>query len=1337
MLLVPRTCVVQPDHEEDAIAKPVPLDDTRAVMAYVLLGDPGLGKTEAFRQQADAVGGYRVSAGDFLALDDHPELRGSTLPVFIDGLDETRAGTEDGRVPLDNIRRKLQQLGCRRFRISCRVADWLGNPDAAKLQALLPAGEKIQVFTLQPLMLADVTAILSANHDIADPQAFIAMAEQHGLTALLFNPQTLGMLATAVGPTNRWPETRHAVYAMACERLVQEHNEEHLAATRKRAPDQGRLQRAAAYLCAIQLIADLAGFTYSQSPPDRVLKLNEVPNPERLPLDEALASRLFKSIGHDVFAPVHRTVAEFLAARCLADRLQEKLTVRRARALICGMDGGIVSSMRGLASWLASMSPVARTTVIRLDPLGVLLYGDAKHFSIADKTVLMDKLGGQIAESASFRWYEWEGRPFAALITSDMQPVISLRMAESNRSENHQFLLVALLEGLFQVPPDPVLTQLVLSMIRDACLWPAVRSRALKVYLRWVGEKDPSLRKLLTDIDSGVVTDRDDELLGALLDAMYPRVLASEDLPAFFHQPKQDNLIGNYRMFWRHNLTEIEVLEVMKLLDGFAARVELRSGDTSREYAEVFGNLLARVLKDGAEEVPDERLLNWLEASCGDYTESLLENSTKQMLHEWLQARPSRYFSLLDIALNRCANDENPVRSAEGRLHRAPAPAGTAAWWLSKAQATEDEEQAKEYFTLAVPHEPGPELEKILLACEALSEARGWQDVLTDRLTCSFERWQWRLKEAVRRKERALRAAQRHDRYRARLSDFSASPVPLGLLREVAIVYEHRHYDVDGETPLERLSSFFSGDQELVEAAFTALRTTIYRDDLPSVEQTLAAAAEGKAMVLNVPALISLELAYRQDHAFLDSMSDGHLVAAMVAVLVHSVKNHDTWVAAAVASRPQCVADAVSAYLMAAMRWKIRSPHITHLFRDPSYAEVTRRCLMPMLAQFPMRARPNLRHALSDMLHVALTLPLHDELFSLIQVRLDAPKVDGPQRACWLAAGLLLDPDRYLSIAQRYLERRPPAAQYLADFLYHRREIHGTGIPQSASVLGCFIEHFAAGCSPARPLGAGWVSPSMDRAELAKRYLNELAGRPDAESAKQLERLGSLPALAEWASELRSARVAQQSVRRDATYNKPTWVQVCATLQQGAPSCPVEIAAVVNDTLEELKEQIRHSDLNLNLQYWNADSRKKPTSPRHEELCRDTLVDQLRFRLERFEIACLPETHHADGKRSDVWCTTGILGGVPIEVKRDQHSELWTATRGQLIARYSTDPRAKGYGIYLVLWFGKSAEVPRPPTGVRPQTPEELEAMLESGLSTDEKHWVTIHVLDCSVRSGK
>lgn len=1335
MLLVPRKCLRQSDVKGEMAEEPMPLIDTRDLTAYVLLGDPGLGKSEAFRQEADAGRGNRISAGDFLALD-HPELKDSPLPVFIDGLDETRVGTVDARVPLDNIRYKLQQLGCRSFRLSCRATDWLGNPDATKLQSLLPLSEQLQVITLQPLTSADVTAILPANHGITDPQAFISLAEQHGLSDLLFNPQTLGMLATAVGPDNRWPETRLAVYEMACERLVQEHNEEHIAATRKTAPDKGSLQRAAAYLCAIQLIADLAGYTHSPNPPERVLRLNDVPNPEGLPLNEALASRLFKSIGRDVFTPVHRTVAEFLAARCLADRLQGKLTLRRALALICGSDGGVVSSMRGLAGWLASMSAVARVTLTRLDSLGVLLHGDAKDFSIAEKCALMERLGGDIAVSASFRWYEYNGRPFAALVTPEMRSVVSQRMAAADRSENGQLLVLALLEGLLDAPPDTGLLPLLLSMVRDASWWPAVRGRALKIYRSWVGVNDPSLRILLDDIGTGAVTDSDDELLGTLLKAMYPRALPSADLPAFLHPPKRENLIGNYKLFWRHDLDRIDASEAPSLLDAFAARTDRRKGDSQREYAKAVSSVLARGLKEYGDETPDERLLNWLDAACGEHAESLLENDDKLMVQQWFEVRPNRYFSLLDLALTRYANKQNRIWPAEARLHGTKAPANEAAWWLAKAQATDDEAWAKEYFVQAlhaITNESGTELEELLVACENLAASRGWQYLLTGGLTCSFDQWQWKLDEAARRQEHEREAAERRDSNRARLTDFSLPLVPLAVLSPVAEVYAHRHYDLDGETPQERLASLFAGDEELVQAALAALRNTIGRADLPSVEETLAAIAEDKVMVLNAPALISLEMAYRQEHAFLDSLSDERLVAALVAHLVRSVEGHDAWVAAAVASRPQCMADALSAYLTAAMQWKTRTPHATHLFRDQAYAEVTRRCLLPLLAQIPLRARPNLRSALTDMLHAALTLPARDELLPLIKARVDAPKVDGPQRAYWLGAGLLLDPDHYLLQASCYLQRRAPAVQHLAGFLHYRREVGGDGIPRPSNVLGFLIEHFAVGCSPAQFDGSGWVSPERNRADLVKRFLNELAGRPDAESAELLKRLARLPALAEWASKLREARAAQQVARRDATYERPMWPQVCTALQQGAPSSPAEIAAVVNDTIDDLKEQVRRSDLNRNHQFWNADSHKKATIPRHEELCRDTFADQLRLRLERFEIACLPEVHHADGKRSDVWCTTGTRGGVPIEVKRDRHGELWSATRGQLMARYSTDPRAKGHGIYVVLWFGDPKQIPLPPSGVRPQTPDQLQAMLEAGLSEEEKRSITIHVLDCSV----
>ena len=110
----------------------------RDAPAYVLLGDPGAGKTTAFEIEREALGEQAclVSARDFLTFDPqhHPEWRGKTL--FIDGLDEVRAGSSDARTPFDAIRGRLDTLEKPRFRLSSREADWLGANDRNRLEAV-------------------------------------------------------------------------------------------------------------------------------------------------------------------------------------------------------------------------------------------------------------------------------------------------------------------------------------------------------------------------------------------------------------------------------------------------------------------------------------------------------------------------------------------------------------------------------------------------------------------------------------------------------------------------------------------------------------------------------------------------------------------------------------------------------------------------------------------------------------------------------------------------------------------------------------------------------------------------------------------------------------------------------------------------------------------------------------------------------------------------------------------------------------------------------------------------------------------------------------------------
>ena len=143
---VERTCTVISERKKEPRretkpnlaheAQSLPLESFRDKLAYVLLGPPGAGKTEAFKREAMVEGVKPITARDFQTLDPEPEWENATL--YIDGLDETRAGATDGRTPFDAMRLKLQRLGRPRFRLSCREADWFGANDRERLKAVLP-----------------------------------------------------------------------------------------------------------------------------------------------------------------------------------------------------------------------------------------------------------------------------------------------------------------------------------------------------------------------------------------------------------------------------------------------------------------------------------------------------------------------------------------------------------------------------------------------------------------------------------------------------------------------------------------------------------------------------------------------------------------------------------------------------------------------------------------------------------------------------------------------------------------------------------------------------------------------------------------------------------------------------------------------------------------------------------------------------------------------------------------------------------------------------------------------------------------------------------------------
>ena len=400
-----------------------------------------------------------LSAKDFIELDfDSREWQDRIL--FIDGLDEMRAGREDSRVPLGEIRNRLDRLKPPGFRIACREADWLGHSDRRSLEAVSP-DSRITVLRLDELHDQQVTKLLLYQHNQTDPQGFIDKARQRGVGGLLGNPLTLRLLVDAVKPGGDWPDSRRRTLEMACRQIATEHNQEHRVAMHP-SPLEATVD-AAGWLCALQLLSGVEGYVLpSGTATPSFASLTELREPpahlSRGHLEHALATKLFRATGEG-FVPLHRHVAEFLAGRYLAQLIADGVPARRVVSLMTGRtDDRVVTSLRGLSAWLAAHSGEARPRLIDADPVGVGLYGDIGNLTPREKEQLLQSLstfaeegpvlGHQRQDSRSYGYRDDTAWAFRCLAAADMVPAMRELISGLSMTASNNRLAILILEAL-------------------------------------------------------------------------------------------------------------------------------------------------------------------------------------------------------------------------------------------------------------------------------------------------------------------------------------------------------------------------------------------------------------------------------------------------------------------------------------------------------------------------------------------------------------------------------------------------------------------------------------------------------------------------------------------------------------------------------------------------------------------------------------------------------------------------------------------------------------------------------------------------------------------------
>ncbi len=1324
--------------------------------AYILLAPPGSGKTTIFKQTAERQGGDYVTARDFITLD----LETVNSPIFIDGLDEQRAGQNDGRTSLDAIRTKLYGLDKPKFRLSCREADWLGSNDTENIKKVSPDGE-VKILQLDPLKPEDIRQILKSDKfNISNPDQFISKAEDNGLYDLLINPQSLKMLALSVASNNNWPSKRKEVFELACKSLLKEHNSEHLIATKSNRGNINDLMDDCDHLCAIYLLTGLEGFA-DNSELNHII-LNEIPGIQQASIEYCLQSKLFSSPSLGTYIPTHRQIAEYLAGRYLSKLVNEGLPPSRILALITGFDGRVVSELRGLSAWFASHNKPGRGEIFTRDPLGTVLYGDVIHFSKEEKIKLLESLNEEAEIFPSLIQAMKLDARIGDLITPDMESEIGKILNSISYSNTDQTFLYVLLEALRQGKPIKGITDKLVKLIWGEEWWERIRLLAIDVLVKYQKGNLVKLREICGEIHSGKINDPQDSLLGHILSILYPAEISELEILKYLKVPRESFGLGAYEYFWRYQLPDkSNHKQLGSILDQLADRYYELPLDTRSKGIARFGPrcyvtiILYRFLQKSENDFDLDKLFKWLGITHKANSGHALKRSDFSLkLHQWLNDHPDIWKSLFSRSVTECSKKSETYnelvhclfQEKRGRLFDFVPPTDFCDWCLDEALNTEG--IVAEWYITQVADNFHKERSNGNPTLKTISNALENRDDLDKIFNQRIELLN-KQQSAEINSELPNRGLQQrpnwHNKVKPYENEIRNNTVNPVILSNLARVYFAEFDGIGGNSPRERLEYVLDRDHNLVEAVLASFSDSLLRNDLPEFSEIIKLDSQDTRHPLSLPLLAGFEEKSKEGQSFLTRL-EGKYLRLGVAVhftslledkYIQEQQNPPSWYNWILINHPRIVADVLVEYASTTLKSKTRIPeNLYDLSFSEEYEEVAKYAAFRILKRFPVRCKS---HQLTELGYLFFAARQHNsqDLNDLVYKKLMHKSMNIEQRIHWLALGLCMNPEFFVKKLDEEISRSERRIRYFANtiekkFFYFKP---GLEVNSRVEVIKQIIKHLGGlfwpyKIIPGKPV---WVTKEMTFADKVKDYINQLSNIPSEKATQTLSELASDNQLLGWKNYLEYVYQNHVVSRREADFEYSNLDKVLQTLENKEPSNPADLAALTFNYLDEIREKVHDSNTTDWKQYWNVDKYGRPENPRPEDTCRDNLLSDLKPKLQRYDIEAQPEGTYVNDKRSDIRISCSGFN-VPIEIKRSCHRDLWTSIQSQLITKYTRDPNSKGHGIYVVFWFGhsKSCKPQISPKGTKPSGPDEIREQLINSLTLEQRNKIKVCVLDVS-----
>lgn len=1346
----PRTLSVIGEPRADCLRDSEVLTIGRSV---VVLGEPGMGKSELMKELGRQAGVLVVSAPRFIHSQDPTTFAKAGL-LLIDGLDEAM-----GRVDSDAVDRVLAQLesaGCPRFVLSCRARDWQTRTFTGLVEIY---GNEPLVVNLEELTRTEAADFWHVRGNASGVGAVLDGLDRQGLSDLYKNPLTLGLLGQVADSGRSLPSTRAELFEHVCELTWPEQGESRQSSRLGQIGMEQALSAAGAMMAAMILGGAEA---ISSAGPASIQEGDlAIADLERLPgADEAravLASKLFRNIGVGRAAPIHRVVAEYLGARWLARQAKSSRSRRRLMTQFHGA-GLVPSSLRGLHAWIAHHSPVMAPLVISADPFGLLRYGETSLLDATRASSLMDALEALAKSDPYFRAQDWDARSAKGLAQRNLAARIEKALADCT---NNFHLRSLLLESIRDTALAAELLSTLQAIVLDVRRPYGEREDAIELIFS-SGNVEFLRAEIRTLIDQSDSEDSRqlarrvvDLLAYDLPDALLVETLLSEIGFASAPTPAPSERATIRLRHYEELTAAISPERAKSLLREILIVINpgrAQGRDEHRELAELVGRLLLRALR-GAQvsvsDVPD--LWRWLglahDAGMHDdevFGEVRKELKARTRLRRALQRHAIRH-AKSGVRL-RVVDYELFTRGAGLSQDRSDAAffLNEMATKLPKTRRTFDDWSDLVSLGIRQVHRrarreavrlkrTNDEVARIARALPGFTLRH--EKVLRRVLHAPRPTW-----EARHRLMRDEYEAQRHAH---RVADvrlltgfrgairtgelrftYNASKAYLGMLM--------RKGGDDKLPPEERLARFF--DPALVDDFLTGFEATLHRTDLPELSEIARSHAERKVWNWAFPITAGALVQLRRGASF-DSLPIDVRRKTLLILLQDAATRTDKDLADLRKALERCTVPSATAKQDLARVWiepffaarataesELRS--MAHL---GDWSDVPASLAREWLTKFP-------HMSLSDEMELVSALAragLRDQIVEIARLRDTLVYRDEDHALSWLSVDVAYRFDAVKSNLAGAGQEHPHLLWLLRDRLQAGRRGHAD--EGSLQALKWVVAEFRRQFPYATMLGSSVGDRNdFDASDFLRRLISRLGDQTSDEAIQLISELSAEPPDS-YTDVILHIAAQQQQKRAEESFAPLSPQALASILSAGPPANIDDLRSLVLEELLEAQKVFRGDDLDQVRDFWDD-----ANIPREENRCRDRLAAQIeRSLMASHQVLRIPEADMPNTKRVDLAFAHTTMQ-LPMEVKGQWHTDVWDAANSQLAPLYLIDWRCDGRGIYCVLWFGDvpsatGRRLKPPPAGIEtPATPEAMRQALVALIPASSRAFIDVVVLDLS-----